>query len=90
MRHSAWVSWGLGQVVSSKSNSWQLLIWQVQLYNKSVKKRNIIEIYKYRQETEANPYSGPVVNQWQSSGDPVSLDPRPQYTLECHWRKNRG
>ena len=42
-------------------NSWtrtrtrKLFIWQVQVqsYNKSDKKHNILELYKYRQETEA-------------------------------------
>ena len=35
--------------------SQKLFIWQVQVqsYNKSDKKRNILELYKYRQETEA-------------------------------------
>ena len=33
-----------------------------------------------------NPYPEPVVFQWQSSGNPVCLELRPQCTLECHWR----
>ena len=32
------------------------------------------------------PYPEPVVFQWQSSGNPVCLELRPQCTLECHWR----
>ena len=32
------------------------------------------------------PYPKPVVFQWQSSGNPVYLELRPQCTLECHWR----
>ena len=32
------------------------------------------------------PYLEPVVFQWQSSGNPVCLELRPQCTLECHWR----
>ena len=31
-------------------------------------------------------YPEPVVFQWQSSGNPVCLELRPQCTLECHWR----
>ena len=34
------------------------------------------------------PYPGPVVFQWQSSGNPVCLELWPQCTLECHLRKN--
>ena len=34
------------------------------------------------------PYPEPVVFQWQSSGNPMCLELRPQCTLECHWRKN--
>ena len=34
------------------------------------------------------PYPEPVVIQWQSSGNPVCLEFRPQCTLECHWIKN--
>ena len=34
------------------------------------------------------PYPGPVVFHWQSGGNPVCLELRPQWTLECHWRKN--
>ena len=30
-------------------------------------------------------YPEPVVFQWQSSGNPVCLELRPQCTLECHW-----
>ena len=33
-----------------------------------------------------HPYPVPVVFQWQSSGNPVCLELRPQCTLECHWR----
>ena len=33
-----------------------------------------------------HPYPEPVVFQWQSSGNPVCLELRPQCTLECHWR----
>ena len=33
-----------------------------------------------------HPYPEPVVFQWQSSGNPVYLELRPQCTLECHWR----
>ena len=33
-----------------------------------------------------SPYPKPVVFQWQSSGNPVCLELRPQCTLECHWR----
>ena len=33
-----------------------------------------------------SPYPEPVVFQWQSSGNPVCLELRPQCTLECHWR----
>ena len=36
------------------------------------------------------PYPEPVVFQWQSSGNPVCLELRPQCTLECHWRKFFG
>ena len=36
------------------------------------------------------PYPEPVVFQWQSSGNPVCLELRPQCTLECHWRLNVG
>ena len=36
------------------------------------------------------PYPEPVVFQWQSSGNPVCLELRPQCTLECHWIKNFG
>ena len=32
------------------------------------------------------PYPEPVVFQWQSSGNLVCLELRPQCTLECHWR----
>ena len=32
------------------------------------------------------PCPEPVVNQWQSSGNPVCLELRPQCTLKCHWR----
>ena len=32
-----------------------------------------------------NSYPGPVVNQWQSSGNPVCLEFWPKCTLECHW-----
>ena len=32
------------------------------------------------------PYPEPVVFHWQSSGNPVCLELRPQCTLECHWR----
>ena len=32
------------------------------------------------------PYPEPVVFQWQSSGNPVCLELRPQCTLECLWR----
>ena len=32
------------------------------------------------------PYPEPVVSQWQSNGNPVCLELRPQCTLECHWR----
>ena len=32
------------------------------------------------------PYPEPMVFQWQSSGNPVCLELRPQCTLECHWR----
>ena len=32
------------------------------------------------------PYPEPVVFQWQSSGNPVCMELRPQCTLECHWR----
>ena len=32
------------------------------------------------------PYPEPVVFQWQSNGNPVCLELRPQCTLECHWR----
>ena len=32
------------------------------------------------------PYPEPVVFQWQSRGNPVCLELRPQCTLECHWR----
>ena len=35
-----------------------------------------------------NTYPEPVVFQWQSNGNPVCLELRPQCTLECHWRKN--
>ena len=38
----------------------------------------------------AFPYPEPVVSQWQSSGNPVCLERRPQCTLECHWRKIVG
>ena len=34
------------------------------------------------------PYPEPVVFQWQSSGNPVCLELRPQCTLECHWRNS--
>ena len=39
----------------SRTRTRKLFIWQVQVqsYNKSGKKHNIIEIYKYSQETEA-------------------------------------
>ena len=36
--------------------------------------------------THECPYPEPVVFQWQSSGNPVCLELRPQCTLECHWR----
>ena len=36
---------------------------------------------------KVNPYPEPVVFQWQSSGNPVCLELRPQCTLECHWKK---
>ena len=35
-----------------------------------------------------SPYPEPVVFQWQSSGNPVCLELRPQCTLECHWRNS--
>ena len=35
---------------------------------------------------DGHPYPEPVVFQWQSSGNPVCLELRPQCTLECHWR----
>ena len=38
----------------------------------------------------SHPYIEPVVFQWQSSGNPVCLELRPQCTLECHWRNNFG
>ena len=34
------------------------------------------------------PYPVPVVFHWQSSGNPVCLERRPQCTPECHWRMN--
>ena len=37
-----------------------------------------------------HPYPEPVVFQWQSSGNPVCLELRPQCTLEYHWRKIVG
>ena len=37
---------------------------------------------------QPHPYPEPVVFQWQSSGNPVCPELRPQCTLECHWRKN--
>ena len=33
-----------------------------------------------------DPYPEPVVFQWQSSGNPVCLELKPQCTLESHWR----
>ena len=33
------------------------------------------------------PYPEPVVIQWQSSGNQVCMELRPQCTLKCHWRK---
>ena len=40
---------------TTRTRTRKLFIWQVQVqsYNKSGKKHNIIEIYKYSQETEA-------------------------------------
>ena len=35
-------------------------------------------------------YPWPVVFQWQSSGNPVCLEVRPQCTLEWHWRRIVG
>ena len=37
-----------------------------------------------------NPYPEPVVFQWQSSGNLVCLELRPQCTLECRWRNASG
>ena len=36
------------------------------------------------------PYPESVVFQWQSSGNAVCLELRPQCTLECHWRNASG
>ena len=36
-----------------------------------------------------DPYPEPVFFQWQSSGNPMCLELRPQCPLQCHWRKNR-
>ena len=35
-----------------------------------------------------NPYPEPVLIKWQSSGNPVCLEFRPQCTLICHWSRN--
>ena len=37
--------------------------------------------------TCAFPYHEPVAIQWQSSGNPVYLEFRPQCSLECHWKQ---
>ena len=37
----------------------------------------------------SSPYPEPVVFQWQSSGNPVCLELKPQFTLECHWSKGQ-
>ena len=36
------------------------------------------------------PFPEPVVIQWHSSGNPVCMELKPQYILECHWRKIVG
>ena len=46
----------------------------------------LIRLYFYMSVLHDIPYPEPVVFQWQSSGNPVCLELRPQCTLECHWR----
>ena len=58
-------------------------VWRL-LYHKQVSRAKISNyIPQY-----SVPYPEPVVFQWQSSGNPVCLEHRPQCTLECHWGKN--
>ena len=48
---------------------------------------NIGYIWGISARSHMHPYPEPVVFQWQSNGNPVCLELRPQCTLECHWIK---
>ena len=62
-----------------KKKTCQLIHIYLILYRFNYFSVKCIKSYRY-------PYPEPVVFQWQSSGNPVCLELRPQCTLECHWR----
>ena len=61
---------------------WPMMITMILFYHLHYNKC-LVEMCVY---VRLYPYPEPVVFQWQSSGNPVCLELRPQCTLECHWR----